>query len=156
MKNASQIITSIQYKPQFKRILEHKCTKKLRAVPLKHIQNYIKNVYIRDNILKFELGAQLNRHDLDSAITTIKTVLNSKMLLESQRFFECKDVIIEDVQFYINHNPKKDYSLYTTNAHEDKYPERASGEIDINIEDEKLKQLAKDILQIIKENNDST
>jgi hypothetical protein len=155
MKNASQIITSIQYKPQFRRVLEHKCTKKLRSTPLKHIRNYIKNVYIKNNILKFELGANLNRHDLESAKETIKMILGSKMLLESQQFIECNDVQIDDVEFYVNNNPKKIPPLHVGNKEEAKYKERASGEIDVDIHDKELKKLAQSILEIIKRNKNN-
>lgn len=151
MKNASQIITTLQYKPQFSKILESKCINRLKSSLLLSIQNNIKYGYIKNNTLTFVLTTRLNKLDADNIINTIKLILNSPMILESQNFVECFDIQIDDVKIYTDYKPQNKSLLYTTNAHELHYKERATGDIDINIEDEKLYELAQSILNIIKE-----
>jgi len=155
MKNANQIITSLQYKPQFHKILEYRCINKLKSSLLITIRNYIKKGYIKNNKLFFIIGATLDKHDINNTISLIKTILNSPMLLKSEKFFECMDVKIDDVIFYVDHKPKKDTPLYLTDSYKLKYKERATGDIKIDIRDKKLKELSQTILDIIKENNDT-
>lgn len=156
MKNASQIITSIQYKPQFKKILHHKCIKKLLSLILPTLQKSIKHGFIHKNIFYITIAASLNKYDKDNIINTIKMVLNSPMILESQKFLECQDVNIEDVIVYVDHKPKQNLQLHTTQTHTLHYTERASGNIAINIEDEKLQKLAQEIQEIIKKESNVT
>jgi len=156
MKNASQILTSIQHKPQFKKILYHRCIKKLLSVLLPSIQKNIKHGFIHKNIFYITIAASLNKYDKDNIINTIKMVLNSPMILESQSFLECKDIVIEDVIVYVEHKPKLNFKPYTTHAHTLHYTERASGNITINIKDENLHKIAQEIQKIIKsESHDS-
>ena len=108
MKNASQIITTIQYKPRYK-------------------------------------------HNEDNIINTIKLVLNGNMIKRNENLFECIDANIEDVIVKVDHRPVFDFEPHTTTAHQICYFERASGDIDIKIKDEKLNSLAHEIQNIIKE-----
>jgi hypothetical protein len=156
MKNANQIITSLQYKPQFKKILHHKCINKLLSIILPSIRKSVKYGYINKNIFYITIAATLSKYDKDNIINTIKMVLNSKMIIESEQFFECMDINIEDVVVYVDHKPKFDFTPYSTDSHKIHYFERATGTLEINIKDEKLKQLAKSIQQIIKDQNDTT
>ena len=150
MKNASQIITSIQYKPQFKKVLDHKCISKLISIILPSLQKSIKHGFIHKNIFYITIMASLNKYDKDNIINTIKMVLNSKMILEEKGFVECSDIKIDDVIVYVDHKPKLNANLHTTNAHLLRYFERASGDIEINIEDKKLKTLVQEIQEMIK------
>jgi len=156
MKNASQIITSIQYKPQFKKVLNHKCISKLISIILPSIQKSIKHGFIHKNIFYITITASLNKYDKDNIINTIKMVLNSKMILEEKGFLECSDIEIDDIIVYVDHKPKLPQHLHVTNSHELTYHERASGNIEINIQDKKLNALAKEIQKMIKkETHDS-
>ena len=150
MKNASQIINTLQHKPQFSKLLESKCVDRLKASLLLSVQNNIKYGYVRNEVLTFVLTTRLNKLDVDNIINTIKMILNSPMILESENFLECMDVEIKDVKIYVEPSPKKRVALFSTNTHSQTYPERASGEIKVGIEDEKLNLLAKSILEIIK------
>jgi len=156
MKNASQIISSIQYKPQFKKILHHKCINKLMSTILPAIRKSIKYGYINKNIFYITITAALNKYDKDNIIKTIKMVLNSKMILESEQFNECSGLNIEDVIVYVDHKPRAKTELYVTQADKITYYERATGEIAINIEDPKLKELAQSIQDIIKKEHNAT
>lgn len=155
MKNASQIITSLQYKPQYQKLLEQKCIHRLKSSLLLSIQNYIKKGYIKNNKLIFIVGATLDKHDINKTVDLIKTILSSSMLLESEKFCDCLDIQIDDVEFYVDHKPQKKLNLYTTTAHKSTYKEQATGNINVDIKDEKLKELATNILEIIKAKNES-
>ncbi len=155
MKNASQIITTLQNKPQFDKILEYRCINKLKSSLLITIGNYIKKGYIHNNKLFFVLGATLDKHDIENNISLLKGILNSSMLLESERFFECKDIQIDDIIFYVDHKPKPKVKLHNTQTHESTYIERATGNIEVNIHDKKLNELVNSILDIIKAKHDS-
>lgn len=152
MKNASQIINTLQYKPQFSKLLEHKCIHRLKSSLLLSIQNNIKYGYIKNNTLYFVLTTRLNKLDLDNIINTIKMILNSPMILESEKFCECLGMGIEDVKIYTDPKPQKKFNATDATSHLQTYPERASGDIKIEIEDEKLNKLAQSILEIIKAN----
>ena len=150
MKNTSQIISSLQNKPQFSKLVEYRCIDRLKSSLLLSIQNYIKKGYIKNNKLFFILKARLNKHDENKTIEMLKTILNSPMILESDNFLECINIEIDDVVFYVDNKPELSSGLHVTNSHEETYKERASGEIKIDIKDEKLNLLAKSILTIIK------
>jgi len=155
MKNASQIITTIQYKPQFKRILQHKCVEKLKSVMLPAIQKNIKYGYIRDKKLHFVITSTLNKYDKDNIINTIKMILNGKMIEKNENLFDCIEANIEDVIVKVDHKPLSTYKPYTTTAHKLHYFERASGQVSIDIKDEKLHKLAQAIQNIIKETHEA-
>jgi hypothetical protein len=150
MKNAGQIITTLQHKPQFSKLIESSCIKRLKSSLLPSIQHNIKYGYIKNNTLYFVLTTRLNKLDIDSIINTIKMILNSPMILESDSFLECLDIKIDDVKIYTDPKPQKKFKLFTTQAHQQKYSERATGNLQVLIKDEKLNQLAQTILEIIK------
>ncbi|MDQ7043207.1 MAG: hypothetical protein Q9M34_06715 [Sulfurimonas sp.] len=157
MKTMHDILTSIQHKPQFKKILHYKCINKLIDTILPALRRNIKHGYINNNIFYIIITATLNKYDKDNIIKTIKGVLNSPMILKSEQFLECDEIKIEDVIVYVDHKPKLDSNFYTTSAHKIHYKERASGNIIIQIKDEKMHTIAKDIQKIIKkENNESS
>jgi len=151
MKNASQIISSIQYKPQYKRILQHKCIQKLRSIMLPAIQKNIKYGYIREKTLHFVISSTLNKYDKDNIINTIKMVLNGRMIEKNANLLECIDEKIEDVVVKVDHRPQNSFTPYTTHVHTICYHEQASGEIEISFKDRSLQALAQEIQNIIKE-----
>jgi len=151
MKNVSQILTSLQHKPQYYKILQHRCIKRLTSALLLNIQNSIKYSYIKNDKLYIVISATLNKYDKDNIINTIKMILNSPMILESEKFVECLDIRVEDVIVYTDHKPKIDFKPYKTLSHILTYHERASGNIEVNIKDKKLDKIVKEIQNIIKE-----
>jgi len=153
MKNASQIISTIQQKPQYKRILTYKCVDKLKSALLPTIQRNIKYGYIKNSILYFVIASSINKYDKDNIINTIKMILNSPMILESDKFLECTNTNIQDIKIYTDFKPRFKYTLYSTSSHIDKYGERSTGNFNINIKNEKLKEIMIKIQNIIKKNN---
>ncbi len=155
MKNVGQIIRSIQYQPQYKRILQHQCVQKLKSVMLPQIQKYIKYGYIKGTTLHFVTASTLNKYDKDNIINTIKLILNSGMIQKNANLFECLDENIEDVIVKTDHKPINNFKPYTTSSHTLKYFEQSNGTFSTDLQDEKLSTLAQEIQSIIKENNDT-
>lgn len=151
MKNASQIISTIQYKPQYKRILQHKCVEKLKSIMLPSIQKSIKYGYIKEKKLHFVISSTLNKYDKDNIINTIKMVLNGRMIEQNENLVECLDAAIHDVIIKVDHRPLLRYQPYTTNAEKLCYYERSKGNFDVSMKDPKLKELAEQIQKIIQQ-----
>ncbi len=151
MKNASQIIVTLQNQPQYKRILQHKCVKKLTSVLLPAIQKSIKYGYVKESKLHFVTAATLDKYDRDNIINTIKTILNGKMIQINENLIECVDLDIQDVVVRVDHKPQHNFTPYTTNADMLFYSERSKGEFDICVQDPKLGALLYEIQSIIKE-----
>jgi len=72
------------------------------------------------------------------------------MILESERFIECSELEIDDVVVYVAHKPTLQKSLYTTKADQLTYSERATGDLPIDVKDERLQALLQSIQDIIK------
>jgi len=101
------------------------------------------------------MSATLNKLDVNNNINTIKTILKSPMILKSEKFIECLDFQIDDIVFYVDHKPKSKVKLYSSDSQNVTYKERATGNLHVDIKDEKLNELAKSILEIIKATNES-
>jgi len=154
MKNVNEILKIIQHQPQFYKLKESKCISKLKSALLPSIQKNIKYAYIKNSILYFVMQTRLNKRDNDNIINTIKMILNSPMIKESNKFIECKNIDITDVKIYADYKPKVEVKLYSTTTHKLSYKERATGDIKVKIEDEKLKKLTLNIIDIIKNQSD--
>ena len=143
MKNASQIITSIQNKPQFSKLSKYKCTEKIASIFTPALQRMIKFSYIKNNTLFFVLKHPGAKQEFDNNIQTIKSALKFHTPPE------CVDVTIEDIKAFVTHTPEVKIELKPVKKQV--YRERASGDFEIDIEDEKLHELMQSIQKIIKE-----
>jgi len=155
MKSAHDIISSIQHKPQFKKVLHHKCVSKLLSTLLPSLQKRVKHAYVHKQIFYITITASLDKYDKDNIIKTIKMVLNSKMILESQSFYECNGIEIDDVIVYVDHKPLRKPQIYQP-SHTLEYVERATGTLNVTIEDPKLRALAQSIQDMIKKKEDES
>lgn len=142
MKNASQIINSIQNRPQFSKLSKYNCIKKIQSIFTPALQRMIKFAYIKNNTLFFVLNHPAAKQEFDNNIQNIKSALNFHMPEE------CSETLVEDIRAFVTHTPTKQSK--TTKKEELRYKERASGNFDVNIKDEKLNQLVKSIQNIIK------
>jgi len=147
MKNASQIINSIQNKPQFSKLSKYSCIKKISSLFTPALQKMIKFGYFKGNTLFFVLNHPLAKQEFDNNIQSIKSALNFYMPEE------CNGIKIENIKAFVTHTPIKHQPF--TKKKQQNYKERASGNFEINIKDEKLKNLIQTIQKIIKENNDT-
>ncbi|MCX6052815.1 MAG: hypothetical protein NTZ60_09950 [Campylobacterales bacterium] len=142
MKNASQIINSIQNKPQFSKLSKYKCIKRIESVFIPALQKMIKFAYIKNDTLFFVLSHPAGKQEFDNNIQSIKSALKFHMPEE------CKETLINDIKAFVTHTPIKQASQ--VQKKEMKYPERATGNFSVNIDDEKLNTLVKSIQDIIK------
>jgi hypothetical protein len=143
MKNASQIINSLQTKPQFSKLLEYACIKKVESLFTPALQNMMKFAYIKNNILFFVLTHPGAKQEFDNSIDTIKSAL--KFYMPS----ECSGIVLQDIKAFVTHTPitKRKTSSHASEPH---YVERAKGDFSIPFEDSKLCALAYSIQKIIK------
>ena len=143
MKNASQIINSIQSKPQFSKLSKYKCIHRIQSIFNPALQRMIKFSYIKNDTLFFVLNHPAGKQEFDNNIQSIKSAL--KFVNPD----ECSDTVINDIKAFVTHSPVKP-PVEETKKKELLYKERASGDITINIKDERLNSLARSIQNIIK------
>ena len=156
MKNASQIINSIQNKPQFSKLSKYKCIKRIQSVFLPALQRMIKFAYIKNDTLFFVLSHPAGKQEFDNNIQSIKSALKfqnkgtafAKQNVSLDLPEECKETLINDIKAFVTHTPIK--TVEEVQKKEMKYLERATGNFSINIDDEKLNSLVKSIQDIIK------
>ncbi|MFA6196983.1 MAG: hypothetical protein WC656_10115 [Sulfurimonas sp.] len=142
MKNASQIINSIQNKPQFSKLSKYKCIKRIESVFIPALQRMIKFAYIKNDTLFFVLSHPAGKQEFDNNIQSIKSALKFHMPEE------CKETLINDIKAFVTHTPIK--QAVEEQKKEMKYRERATGNFSVTIDDEKLNTLVKSIQDIIK------
>ncbi|MEN8302593.1 MAG: hypothetical protein ABFQ64_00810 [Campylobacterota bacterium] len=147
MKNASQIISSIQNKPQFSKLSRFACIKRIESIFVPALQRMIKFAYIKNETLYFVLNHPAGKQEFDNNIQNIKIALNFHTPEE------CSETLIRDIKAFVTHTPKA--TIKTQPKQRQKYAERASGNFKINIKDEKLNSLIKSIQDIIKAKNDT-
>ena len=142
MKNASQIINFIQNKPQFSKLNRFACIKKVKSAFIPALQKMIKFAYFKNDTLFFVLNHPAGKQEFDNNIQNIKNALN---FLKPH---ECEGICIKEIKAFVTHSPKKEQLSFILKKQ--LYTERATGEIEITIKDEKLNKLAQDIQDIIK------
>jgi hypothetical protein len=142
MKNASQIINSLQNKPQFSKLTQYGCIKRIESIFVPALQKMIKFAYIKNDTLFFVLSHPGAKQEFDNNIQHIKSALKFHMP------DECKETLIHDIKAFVTHTPPKTLTMPTLQVV--RYAERASGNFDILIKDEKLSRLVKSIQDIIK------
>ncbi len=143
MKKASQIINSLQNKPQFSKLLKYKCISKIQSMFMPLVQKMIKFAYIKNNTLFFVFSHPAGKQEFDNSIQNIKSALK----LHTPH--ECSDNVILDIKAFVTHTPVT--QTQTTQVREELfYPERAKGDFEISVHDEKLHSLIASIQKIIK------
>jgi len=156
MKNASQIINSIQSRPQFSKLSYYKCIDIVQSMFTPPVRKMINFAYIKNKTLFFVFNHPVGKQEFDNNIDSIKSALNFHTPDECK---ECDVNLFDDIKAFVTHSPRKNIVLdhkkiiFT-------YTERASGSLKVEIKDEKLNNLATQIQNIIKskknmDNNDS-
>jgi hypothetical protein len=147
MKNASDIINSLQKKPQFSKLSSYKCIHRIQSIFSPPLQKMIKFAYIKNGTLFFVLNHPGAKQEFDNNIQSIKSAL------KFHNPSECEENNITDIKAFVTHTPNKPKIDYVVQIQH--YNERASGDFDIEIKDKKLKELVKSIQKIIKEKHDT-
>ncbi|MDH4944572.1 hypothetical protein [Sulfurimonas sp. C5] len=149
MKNASEIIKTIQNQPQFSKLSHFHCIKKIQSLFNLPLQKMVKFAYIKNQTLFFVLNHPGAKQEFDNNIQSIKSAL--KYVTPD----ECKELYITDIRAFVTHTPSFKPQTKQKTDTAPSYPERASGTLTVSIEDERLNKLVKSIFDIIKENNGS-
>ena len=150
MKNARDIINSLQNRPQFSKLSRFGCIDVIRHSFSAPLQKMIKFAYIKNNTLFFVLNHPGAKQEFDNNIQSIKSAL--KFVKPK----ECQEADIKDIKAFVTHTPMKNedtQKLNSTTAQH--YKERASGNFTITTKDEKLASIFKSIQNIIKDKNES-
>ncbi|QOP41930.1 hypothetical protein [Sulfurimonas marina] len=149
MKNATDIIKIIQNQPQFSKLSHFHCIKKIQSLFNLPLQKMVKFAYIKNQTLFFVLNHPGAKQEFDNNIQSIKSAL--KFVTPE----ECKELSINDIRAFVTHTPSFKPSKPLQKETAPQYPERASGDISVDIQDERLNKLVKSIFDIIKEKNGS-
>ena len=147
MKNATQIITSLQNKPQFSKLSKFKCIDKIQSMFMPSFTRFVKFAYIQNNTLFFVLNHNAGKQEFNNNVQTIKSALNFHMPSE------CSENLVKDIKAFVTHSPQKKKIEEKIVKH--CYKERATGNLKINIKDARLNSLVKSIQTIIKAKNDT-
>ena len=147
MKNATQIITSLQNKPQFSKLSKFKCIQRIQSMFMPTFTRFVKFAYIQNNTLFFVLNHNAGKQEFNNNVQNIKSALNFHMPSE------CSETLVEDIKAFVTHSPQK--KKIEKKVAKQYYIERASGKVEVNIHDEKLNTLVKSIQNIIKAKNES-
>ncbi len=142
MKNASQIILSLQNKPQFSKLSRYQCIGRIESLFVPSLQKMIKFSYIKNDTLFFVLAHPAGKQEFDNNIQNIKSALKFHMP------HECENTPLQDIKAFVTHTPIK--QPQTPTKIDATYKERATGNFHINIEDPKLEALVQSIQAIIK------
>ena len=150
MKSSSDILNSLQNKPQFSKLSHYKCIEKIQSAFSVPLQKMIKFAYIKNKTLFFVLNHPGAKQEFDNNIQSIKSALKFHIPQE------CRDETLTDIKAFVTHTP----SLHVNTSQKPKknltYKERATGNFDIPVHDENLRALIRSIQDIIKEKNETT
>ena len=147
MKNATQIITALQNKPQFSKLKKFKCINKIQSMFMPSFTRFVKFAYFQNNTLFFVLNHNAGKQEFQNNVQNIKSVLNFHTP------DECSENKIDDIKAFVTHTPHK--KTEPRKIAKQYYEERASGKIDVKIHDKKLHELVQSIQNIIKAKHDS-
>jgi len=149
MKSASDVIRSLQNRPQFSKLSHFKCINTIRSTFSRPLQKMIKFAYIKNGTLFFVLNHPGAKQEFDNNIQSIKSAL--KFVKPK----ECDALAITDIKAFVSHTllPKQGQTVAPKLPQT--YPERAKGAFEITTEDEKLRSLLESIREIIKEHHES-
>lgn len=148
MKNANQIVSSLQSKPQFSKLSKIRCIKKIQELFPMHLQKMIVYGYFKNNILNFVLSHPWAKQEFDIIIQSIKTPLKQIPPLE------CEEATFTDIRAYVSFKPYKDDSLYSGSSTHETFPERSHAEFVNNAKDERLYNVIEDIRKILNDRQD--
>ena len=147
MKNAKDIIQSIQNQPQFQKLQTYTCIKTILGMFLPSLHRFIAFSYIKNETLFIVLNHNGGKQEFDNNIKMIKEVLKYK------KPQECSGEVIRDIKTFLTHKPRKKAQAHMQVESIPYYKERSSGNFDIStFSDEKLQNVAKAIREIIKSN----
>ncbi|MFA6760960.1 MAG: hypothetical protein WCR69_07960 [Sulfuricurvum sp.] len=150
MKNASEIVKSLQNLPHFARLSEYGCINALLNALIPTYRRIIKYAYLKNGVLYLIFLTTLNKHDKENISTTIKLLLGSVMLKD--KLLQCKNLQVSDIVCKTDFKPPSTRKItYSSIPH---YKERSKG-VAVVLKDPTLQKLADEIRSIIEANSAS-
>ncbi len=143
MKNANQILSSLQSKPQFSKLSQFRCIQKIQELFPAHLQNMILYGYFKNGVLNFVLSHPWAKQEFDIIIQSIKTPL--KQMPPKN----CQAITITDMRAYVSFKPQKEETLHNGCSTDERYKERANAEFINSIEEPKLHTVVEEIRKIL-------
>ncbi len=138
MKNSAQVLSHIVHQPQYKKLAQHQCINAVKTLLPPHLQNMISFAYVKHKVLYFVLSHPGAKQEFDIIIASIKTPLK---LYPPPK---CQELDFEDIRAYVSHKP---ISKVTEIKRETVplYEERATGDFENPVKDEKLHNIIEKI-----------
>jgi len=148
MKNAKDIVRSLQMQPQFTKLRNFRCIDTIMSMFLPTVRRFVDFCYIKNDTLFVVLNHNAGKQEFDNSIKMIKDVLKS---LKPQ---ECESLQINDIKAFVTHKRKQKSSALFTPTTIPLYQERSKGAFDTEcFNDERLKNVALEIQSIIRKRN---
>ncbi len=146
MKNAAKILSHLQHQPQFNKLTQFACIKKVQRLFPPHLQKMVLYGYIRNDILFFALAHPGAKQEFDIILDSIKTPLKAYPPKE------CNGTAINDIKAFVSHKPRLRFT--ETKPAQQLYHERAQGGFTNNIHAPKLHNIIEEIRTIIHDRTD--
>lgn len=146
MKNAAKILSHLQHQPQFNKLTQFACIKKVQQLFPPHLQKMVLYGYMRNDILFFALAHPGAKQEFDIILDSIKTPLK----LYPPK--ECGGTTITDIKAFVSHKPRLKFT--ETKPTEYLYRERAAGDFINNTDAPKLHKIIEKIRTIIHDRTD--
>ncbi|MBD3823179.1 MAG: hypothetical protein IE916_01540 [Epsilonproteobacteria bacterium] len=143
MKNAYEIIQSLQNEPQFSKLKTARCLGTIKSLFNHRLQTMIKFAYLKNGTIFFVLTHPGAKQEFDNSIDSIKSALKFHMPQE------CAELSFKELKAFVTHSPRK---VITAQSDEPRrYKERSTGAFENSVKDPKLHALIGTIQKIIKE-----
>ena len=143
MKKASDVISSLQNEPRFKKLQNVRCIDKIVNAFLPTTRRFVEFGYIKNKTLFLVLSHNAGKQELDNNIKMIKEVLN-RITIE-----ECDGIEFDQIRSFVTNKPRKK-ETHPKRETIPFYVERSNGEFSISMfKEEKLKSLALEIKRIV-------
>jgi hypothetical protein len=141
MKNSKQLVSHLRSQSAFTHLSVQPCIDAVKELLPARLHRFILFGYIKHNILFFALNHPGAKQEFDNIISSIKTPLKQIPPLQ------CKNFEIADVRAFVSHKKSLKFSEHK----EELYEERALGEFENSLKDEKLHAMFEEIRDIIHE-----
>ena len=134
MKSSKQILSLLTHQPQFGSLVQHSCYQKFMALLPPRFQKAIAFIYIKNNTLFIALSHPGYKMELNYNKELFKELLATLGVHASEcKEYTANEVVLFNAKYHgVQEKKKSDTVPY--------YSELSSGEFDINLEDEALKE----------------
>ena len=147
MKNSAQVFPHIVHQPHYKKLVQQQCIDTIKTLLPPHIQTMVSAAYLKQKVLYFVLNHPGAKQEFDIIIASIKAPLKQYPPAK------CKDFIFEDIRAYVSHKPTLNVTDIQRET-EAPYEERAEGEFENNVKDERLHAIIEKIRESIHDHHD--